>query len=187
VHVIPFILASASPRRVALLASVGLVPSEIVPADIDETPLRGESPEVYAQRVALGKAQAVAALYPNTRILAADTVVAVGRRILPKAETEAQARSCLKLLSGRAHRVHTAVVVVNETREIRQRLVMSRVKMKHLSHAETEAYLASGEWQGKAGGYAIQGLAAAYIPWISGSHSAIMGLPVAETVALLRP
>ncbi len=180
----PFILASASPRRLALLASIGLTPCEVLPTDIDETPRKGELPEPYALRVATEKAQAAAALRPGQRIVSADTVVAMGRRILPKAEDEATARRCLEALSGRRHRVHTAVVVLDESR-LRTRLVTTRVAFKRLHKQEIDAYLASGEWRGKAGGYAIQGVAAAFIPWINGSYNGVVGLPLAETMGML--
>lgn len=180
-----FILASASPRRLALLAQIGLVPDATVPADLDETLCKNELPEPHAHRLALEKAKAVAAQHLGCVVLAADTVVSCGRRILPKAENEAQARECLRLLSGRRHRVHTAVVVVNSQGEIRSRVVTSHVRFKRLHPHEAEAYIQSREWEGKAGGYAIQGLAAAFIPWISGTQANIMGLPLAEVGQLL--
>lgn len=181
------VLASASPRRVQLLEQIGVVPAQIVPADIDETPLKGELPRQLAERLARQKAEATAKLVgaePVCFILAADTVVAVGRRILPKAETEAQARTCLKLLSGRAHKVYTGVAL-QKGDMLHSRLVVSRVHFKRLSYDETEAYIASQEWDGKAGGYAIQGRAGAYVRDISGSYSAIVGLPLHETANLL--
>jgi len=181
------VLASASPRRVQLLAQIGVVPSQIVPADIDETPRKGELPRQLAERLAREKATATAkSLAPNASrfILAADTVVAVGRRILPKAETEAQARDCLALLSGRAHKVYTGVAI-QKGETLHSRLIVSRVQFKRLSRAELEAYVASHEWDGKAGGYAIQGRAGAYVREISGSYSAIVGLPLHETANLL--
>lgn len=181
-----FILASASPRRLSLLASVGLSPSEVLPADIDETPRKAEMPKGYALRVALEKGQAVALLRPGVRILSADTVVAMGRRILPKAEDEATARRCLEGLSGRRHRVYTAVVLIDTQGKVRQRVVEAHVSVKRLHEDEIAAYLATGEWNGKAGGYGIQGAAASFIPWINGSYGAIVGLPLAETVALLK-
>ena len=177
------VLASQSPRRLELLARLGIVPDAVVPADIDETPLRGELPIAYARRVAAAKAAAVAE--PGALTLAADVVVAVGRRILPKAETEAEARFCLGLLSGRRHRVHCAVTLVDAAGRARHRLSSSIVVFKRLSAEEIDAYLASEEWLGKAGGYAIQGRAEALIRAISGSYSGIMGLPVFETRALL--
>lgn len=179
------VLASASPRRVELLKTLGLTPEIIAPAEIYETPRKGELPEAYAQRMAAEKAHAVAAQHPHATILAADTVVACGRRILPKAEDERTARECLRLLSGRRHRVYTAVCVQKPGQEARLRVALSLAKFKRLSDTELNDYLASGEWQGKAGGYAIQGRAAALIPWISGSHSAIVGLPLYETALLL--
>lgn len=180
-----FILASASPRRLALLAQIGFVPDATIPAGLDETPRKGELPAPHALRLATEKARAVAIRHPNQAILAADTVVACGRHILPKAETEAQARECLRQLSGRRHRVHTAIAVVNAKGEIRSRVVTSQVKFKTLHLSEIEDYIKSREWEGKAGGYAIQGLAAAFIPWISGTQANIMGLPLVETRPLL--
>ena len=181
------VLASASPRRVQLLAQIGVVPAQIVPADIDETPLKGELPRQLAERLARQKAEATAqalASDPSRFILAADTVVAVGRRILPKAETEAQARDCLALLSGRAHKVYTGVAL-QKGEILHSRVIVSRVHFKRLSHEEHAAYLASHEWDGKAGGYAIQGRAGAFVREISGSYSAIVGLPLHETANLL--
>ncbi|GAM99632.1 septum formation protein Maf [alpha proteobacterium U9-1i] len=177
------VLASASPRRLALLAQIGVSPDEVIAADIDETPLKGESPRLLALRLARGKAEAVAA--DDALVLAADTVVAVGRRILPKAETEAEARACLALLSGRTHRVYTGVALRSAV-GVRSRLVETRVTFKRLSRGELEAYIASAEWRGKAGGYAAQGLAARYITNIIGSYSAIVGLPLYETANLLE-
>jgi septum formation protein len=178
------ILASASPRRLALLAQIGVTPDAVRPADIDETPRKGELPIPYARRIAAAKAAAVAE--PGALILAADTVVAVGRRILPKAETEAEARAALALLSGRRHRVHSAVTLVDGEGKARHRLATSLVAFKPLAEAELAAYLASGEWQSKAGGYAIQGRAEALIRRLSGSWSNVVGLPLYETRALLR-
>ena len=178
------ILASASPRRLDLLARIGVTPDAILPAEIDETPRRGELPIPYARRMAAEKGAAVAE--PGALVLAADTVVAVGRRILPKAETEAEARSALGLLSGRRHRVHSAVTLIDAGGTARHRLSTSIVAFKHLSQAELAAYLAAGEWRGKAGGYAIQGRAEALVRMISGSHSGVVGLPLFETRALLR-
>lgn len=176
------ILASASPRRRDLLAQIGIVPDEVRPADIDETPLKDESPRALAERLARGKAAAVAG---DGFVLAADTVVAVGRRILPKAEDEATARRCLELLSGRAHRVFTGICVIAPDGRQASRVVEARVQVKRLTEAEIAAYLASGDWHGKAGGYAIQGPAGAFIPAINGSYSAIVGLPLYETKAVL--
>jgi septum formation protein len=178
------VLASQSPRRLELLARLGVVPDAVVPADIDETPLKGELSIPYARRVAAAKAAAVAE--PGTLTLAADVVVAAGRRILPKAETEDEARACLELLSGRRHRVHCAVSLVDGDGTARQRLSTSIVAFKRLTAQEIDAYLASGEWRGKAGGYAIQGRAEALVRWLSGSCSGVMGLPLHETRALLR-
>lgn len=178
------ILASASPRRLELLARLGVVPDSVVPAEIDETPRKAEVPNLYACRMAMEKAAAVAE--PGSLILAADTVVAAGRRILPKTESEDEARLALSLLSGRRHRVQSAVAVADSQGRIRTRLSTSLVAFKRLSTEEIEAYLASGEWRGKAGGYAIQGRAEALVRMLSGSHSGVMGLPLYETRALLR-
>jgi septum formation protein len=181
----PLILASASPRRVQLLAQLGITPSAIIPASIDETPLPGETPLAYVARVAAGKARAVGALHPGQTILGADTVVALGRRILPKAEDEPTARACLTQLSGRRHRVMTCVCVIDETGTLRQKTATTLVRFSRITPAMMEAYIASNEWHGKAGGYAIQGRAAAFIPFISGSHSNVVGLPLFETASLL--
>jgi len=178
------ILASASPRRLDLLARIGVVPDAVVPTEIDETPRRGELPIPYARRIAAAKAAAVP--HPDALVLAADTVVAAGRRILPKTESEDEARAALSLLSGRRHRVHSAVSLIDAAGKARQRLVTSIVAFKHLSETELAAYLSSGEWQGKAGGYAIQGRAEALIRMLSGSWSNVVGLPLYETRALLR-
>lgn len=177
------ILGSASPRRKELLAQMGLVPDAILPPDIDEAPRKGELPRPYAARLAEEKARAVPA-GPEDVVLCADTTVALGRRILVKPADAAEAAAFLALLGGRRHEVITAVAVRRGDR-IWQRESVSVVKMKRLSDAEMNGYLATGEWQGKAGGYGIQGLAGALIPWIQGSYSGIMGLPVAETAALL--
>ncbi|HEX8527918.1 Maf family protein [Allosphingosinicella sp.] len=178
------ILASASPRRLDLLARIGVIPNAVIPAEIDEAPRKGELPALYARRMAAEKAAAVAE--PGALVLAADTVVAAGRRILPKAEDEEEARSTLALLSGRRHRVLSAVTVVDPAGTARHRLSTTMVSFKRLDATEIEAYLASGEWIGKAGAYAIQGRAEALIKAISGSHSGVMGLPLYETRALLR-
>jgi septum formation protein len=178
------VLASASPRRLDLLARIGAVPDEIAPAAIDEAPRRGELPAVYAARMAAEKAAAVRR--PGALVLAADTVVAAGRRILPKAEDEATARSALSLLSGRRHRVLSAVTLVDADGRARHRLSTTIVAFKRFSPEELDAYLESGEWQSKAGGYAIQGRAEALVRTISGSHSGVVGLPLYETRALLR-
>ena len=179
------VLASASPRRLELLRQIGLVPDAVDPADIDETPARGELPPAHVVRLAEAKARAVEVRHPGAFILAADTVVACGRRILPKAEDAATARACLALLSGRRHRVYGGIAVIAPNGEIAIRRVMSQVGFKRLSEPELQAYLNSGEWHGKAGGYAIQGSAAALIPWISGSYSNVVGLPLYETAQLL--
>jgi septum formation protein len=179
------ILASASPRRLDLLARIGVVPSAVDPADLDETPHKAEPPRVYAQRIAREKAEDVAVRHPGAVILAADTVVAVGRRILPKAEDAATAQSCLELLSGRRHQVLTAVTVIDAQGTARHRLSVTTLAFKRLSAAEIVAYIASKEWQGKAGGYAIQGHAEAFVRFLSGSHSGVIGLPLFETRALL--
>ncbi|MFC3097330.1 Maf family protein [Alteraurantiacibacter palmitatis] len=178
------ILASASPRRRDLLARLGIDPQHICAADIDETPLKAELPRVYAQRMAREKAQAAAD--PNAFVLAGDTVVACGRRILPKAEDEATARACLQLLSGRRHTVLSAIALRAPDGTMRERLSETKVRFKGLSEAEIAAYIASGEWQGKAGGYAIQGRAEGLIAWIAGSHSGVVGLPLFDTRALLK-
>jgi septum formation protein len=181
----PLVLASASPRRLELLRQVGLMPDCIDPADIDETPRRGELPSAHVMRLAQEKAQAVIPRHPGAYILAADTVVACGRRILPKTEDEASARSCLELLSGRRHRVHGGIAVASPGGCLVTRRVDSQVAFKRLSEAEIGAYLRTGEWQDKAGGYAIQGRAAGLIRWVSGSYSNVVGLPLFETVQLL--
>lgn len=178
------ILASASPRRVQLLAQIGITPDEIIPAEIDETPRKGELPIDYAKRIAREKATVVAGKHPHAKIVAADTVVACGRRILPKAEDASTAKRCLAILSGRRHQVHTHVVV-RQGDAVREKLVTSIIKFQRLSDADMAAYLATNEWHGKAGGYAIQGVASAFIPWMSGSYSAVVGLPLHETKWLL--
>lgn len=178
------VLASASPRRLELLKRIGLVPELIDPADIDESAQPLELPRAHVIRLAAAKAGVVAARHPGAVVLAADTVVAVGRRILPKTEEEAQARTCLNLLSGRRHRVLTAVtVVVGAT--TRHRLSNTIVTFKLLTAHEIDHYVASGEWQGKAGGYAIQGRAEAFVRFLAGSHSGVVGLPLYETRSLL--
>ena len=180
------ILASASPRRKQLLAQIGITPTKIVPANIDETPLASELPKAYGQRLAREKALFVAKDNKDALVLGADTVVGVGRRILPKTETAEEARACLQLMSGRAHKVWTAIALVDGQGKLYQRVSASRVKVKRLDEREIEAYLASGEWQGKAGGYAIQGLFSAHIAALSGSYTGIVGLPLFETASLLR-
>ncbi len=181
----PLVLASASPRRLALLRQIGIEPQAVSPPHIDETPRKGELPVPYARRMAAEKAAAAAKAHPGAFILAADTVVAVGRRLLPKAEDAATARRCLRLLSGRRHRVHGGLVVLAPDGRRVERLVTSVVWVKRLQAAEIDAYIEAGEWRGKAGGYAIQGRAAAFIPRINGSYSNVVGLPLAETAAVL--
>ncbi|HTI67444.1 MAG TPA: Maf family nucleotide pyrophosphatase [Caulobacteraceae bacterium] len=182
----PLVLASASPRRLDLLRQIGVVPDAIEPADLDETPLRKETPRLLALRLARAKAAVVAARRPDAFVLAADTVVAVGRRVLPKAETPQEARACLALLSGKGHRVLTAVAVRAPDGREATRLVEARVEVKRLTDREMEAYLASDEWRGKAGGYAVQGLAGGFIIGLHGSYSAVVGLPLYETRCLLE-
>ncbi len=179
-----FILASASPRRVDLLAQIGIAPDAIHPADIDEAPLKEEKPRELAARLAVAKGRAVAQAGAFT--LSADTVVGVGRRILPKAETEQEAQRCLALMSGRRHRVYGGVTLIAPDGSLTERLVVTDVRFKRLDRDEIRRYLASGEWRGKAGGYAIQGLAATFVAWIGGSYSNVVGLPLFETAALLR-
>jgi septum formation protein len=181
----PFVLASASPRRLDLLARLGLEPDRVDPADIDEAVRKGERPQPHVRRLAAEKAARVAARHPGAVVLAADTLVAVGLRILPKAEDEAEARRCLALIAGRRHRVLTAVTVVDREGVARHRLSMTLVKVGPLAPRDIEAYLGSGEWRGKAGGYAIQGRFEAHVQWLSGSFSGVMGLPLFETRALL--
>ncbi|MBU3991617.1 MAG: septum formation protein Maf [Alphaproteobacteria bacterium] len=178
------VLASASPRRRELIARLGIELARVAAADIDETPAKNEIPRDYARRMAREKALAVTGA--DEHVLAGDTVVAAGRRILPKAEDEATARTCLELLSGRRHRVLSAVALRSPDGTLRERLSETIVRFKPLSEAEIAAYLAGGEWHGKAGGYAIQGAAEGLIAWISGSHSGVVGLPLYETRALLR-
>jgi septum formation protein len=180
------ILASASARRVDLLRQIGLVPDRIVPAELDETPRRGETPRHLVLRLAEAKARAVALRHPGAFVLGADTAVAAGARILPKAETEAEARQCLRLLSGRRHRVHGGVALLSPDGRIGRRHVVTSVAFKRLEPAEIDAYVASGEWHGKAGGYAVQGRAGAFVRLIVGSYSNVVGLPLYETAALLR-
>jgi septum formation protein len=186
------ILASGSPRRIALLQQIGIDPDEVLPAEIDETPKPAEHPSMLAKRLAAGKAAAARGRFGDAEakagqafFIAADTVVSVGRRILPKAEFLDEASGCLRLLSGRSHRVHTAVALITPSGKERLKVSEARVRFKRLSDRELEAYLASGEWQGKAGGYAIQGKAGAFVQRIVGSYSAIVGLPLHETAALL--
>jgi septum formation protein len=183
---LPLVLASASPRRLDLLRQVGIEPAVIEPAEIDESPLKGELPPAYAGRIAVAKLDAVAARHAGRIVLAADTVVACGRRILPKAETDAQARTCLALLSGRRHRVLGGVALRGPDGRLRQRLVETAVRFKRLSEAEIASYIACGEWRGKAGGYAIQGRAAGLVASLAGSYSNVVGLPLFEIVSLLK-
>jgi len=182
----PLILASASPRRLSLLAQIGVAPDEVVPADIDETERQGELPRDYVNRLSVEKAKAIAAKHPGALVMAADTAVACGRRILPKSEDEKTARECLALLSGRSHRVWTGLVLAGPNDEIRERIVETRVKVRRLDVAAIDAYIASQEWDGKAGGYAIQGLFSAHIISIIGSYSSVVGLPLYETANLLN-
>lgn len=179
------ILASASPRRLDLLRQIGIVPAAVDPADLNETPHARELPPRHALRLAEEKAAVVASRHPENFVLAADTVVAVGRRILPKAEDEATALACLRLLSGRSHRVHGGIGLAGPNGLRRSRLVTTRVTVKRLTEADIAAYLASGEWHGKAGGYAIQGLFARHVTTISGSYSNIVGLSLSDIAAML--
>jgi nucleoside triphosphate pyrophosphatase len=185
------VLASGSPRRVALINQAGIEPDALRPADIDETPLKGELPRVCANRLARAKAtMALAGIGDDDDvygafILAADTVVAVGRRILPKPELIDEAAQCLRLLSGRNHRVYTALCLITPKRRYRQRVVETRVRFKRLSSEDIDSYLGSGEWRGKAGGYGAQGLAGTFIVKLVGSYTNVVGLPLYETVALL--
>lgn len=179
------ILASASPRRLALLRQIGIEPDEVVPADIDESPLKDELPHHLARRLAEQKAAAVAAHHSGDFVLAADTVVGAGRRILPKAETLEEAVSCLELLSGRRHRVTTGMALITPEGRLIGRGVTTIVRFKRLSDDERNTYIASGEWKGKAGGYAIQGLAEAFVSAISGSWSNVVGLPLHSAAGLL--
>lgn len=187
----PLVLASGSPRRIQLLQQAGIEPDRILPTDVDESPRRAEHPRTLARRLAHAKAEkALASLkgeagFAGAYLLAADTVVCVGRRVLPKAETDEEAQDCLKYLSGRAHRVYSGVCLVTPSGKPRERLVETRVRFKRLSREEIAAYVASGEWRGKAGGYAIQGLAGAFVVRLIGSYSSVVGLPLYETVALL--
>jgi septum formation protein len=185
------VLASGSPRRLALLGQAGIEPDVLIPSDIDELPTKGELPRACATRLARDKAEAALEAVRRSDelrgsfILAADTVVAVGRRILPKTELLDEAAQCLRLLSGRNHRVYTGICLVTPKEAFRQRLIESRVRFKRLSKEDLEAYLASGEWRGKAGGYAIQGLAGAFVVKLVGSYSSVVGLPLYETTTLL--
>jgi septum formation protein len=185
------VLASASPRRLALLAQIGVEPDAVIPADIEETPQRSDSPRALVQRLALEKADIASGMARKREdlgpalVLAADTVVCVGRRILPKCEISDEADACLRLLSGRAHRVYTGLALVTPSGARRHRVIETRVRFKRLSREDLSAYLASGEWRGKAGGYAIQGFAAAFVVRLIGSYTSVVGLPLSETAALL--
>jgi septum formation protein len=185
------VLASASPRRLALLQQIGIEPDALLPVDLDETPRKNELPRTLAARLAEEKTRAAAAIaarrpeLAEAYIIGADTVVSVGRRILPKCEIVAEAAQSLRLLSGRAHRVHTAVCLITPKGRARRKLVETRLRLKRLSADEIEAYLGSGEWRGKAGGYALQGLAGAFAQKLVGSYSAVVGLPLYETMSLL--
>jgi septum formation protein len=181
----PLVLASASPRRLDLLARIGVVPDVVSPADTDETPRKGEVPRRLAARLASAKAAAAAAP-PEALVLAADTVVGLGRRILPKPFTEEEARRCLQMLSGRRHQVATGVALRLPDGRVRQRLVLTAVAFQRLAPSQIEDYVARGEWRGKAGGYAIQGRAECFVRFLSGSHSGVVGLPLFETAQLLR-
>ena len=182
----PLVLASASPRRLELLRQVGVEPDRVVSTDVDESLIKGETPRLHAVRLARAKAQAGAAIAPGAFVLAADTVVAVGTRVLPKAETQGQARECLTLLSGRAHKVLTAVAVIAPDGRLVSRLVETRVRFKRLTAQEAEGYLESDEWRGKAGGYGVQGRAGAFVIELQGSYPAVVGLPLYETLSLLQ-
>jgi nucleoside triphosphate pyrophosphatase len=185
------VLASGSPRRLALLAQIGVEPDRMMPVTIDETPRKRETPRALAQRLAREKAElAIVRLkgdqeYDGSLVLAADTVVSVGRRILPKADTVEQATACLRLLSGRAHRVYTGIALVTAKGSVRNRLVETRVRFKRLSREDMDSYLASGEWRDKAGGYAVQGIAGAFVIKLVGSYTNVVGLPLYETMTLL--
>jgi septum formation protein len=183
----PFILASSSPRRIELLKQIGITPDAIIPADIDETPLRGETPRAHAMRMAQEKCARVAQDHPQSLILAADTVVAPGRRILPKTETPEEARACLAMLSGRRHRIYGGIALYVPAQEkIVLRVVETSVSFKKLSPQEIESYIGTQQWKGVAGGYAVQGQAAAFIKFINGSYSNIVGLSVYDTMNMLR-
>jgi septum formation protein len=185
------VLASGSPRRVELLNQAGIEPDVLLPAQIDETPKRAEHPRSLAKRLSREKAEKAVAMLAeqggtgNSYVIAADTVVSVGRRILPKAEALDEANYCLRLLSGRSHHVYTGLCLVTPGGKVRQKLVETRVRLKRLSSLELESYLASGEWRGKAGGYAIQGLAGTFVVKLVGSYSNVVGLPLYETASLL--
>ena len=180
------ILASASPRRLSLLKQIGIAPGAVIPADIDETEIKGELPRVLAERLAREKAHAVTAKHPDTFVLAADTVVACGRRILPKTEDEASARACLALLSGRRHHVYGGIALIAPDGKCTSRVVDTVVQFKQLSPADIDTYIATGQWNGVAGGYAIQGHAAAFIKFIRGSYSNVVGLSLYDTLNMLE-
>ncbi|KXF76549.1 septum formation inhibitor Maf [Paramesorhizobium deserti] len=185
------VLASGSPRRIELLGQAGIEPDHLHPTDIDETPLRAEHPRSLARRLSREKAEKAAESlktddkFAGSYVLAADTVVAVGRRILPKAEIQDEARECLRLLSGRSHKVFTGICLVTPKGRVRQTLVESRVRFERLTREQIDSYLASGEWRGKAGGYAIQGFAGSFVVKLVGSYTNVVGLPLNETVSLL--
>ena len=183
---VPLVLASASPRRFELLVQVGMAPDMVDPARLDETPLPGELPADLCLRLAAAKADATAARHAGAWVLGADTVVACGRRILPKPDDEGEARRCLTLLSGRRHKVHGGIALVDPSGRRHSRRAVTTVSFKHLHGAEIEAYLRGGEWHGKAGGYAVQGRAAAFVRAINGSYSNVVGLALFETCALLE-
>lgn len=180
------ILASASPRRIELLTQIGITPDEVIPADIDETPIKKELPRDLALRLATEKARGVAAKHKDTYVLAADTVVGVGRRILDKAENESYTRQCLEKLSGRRHRVYGGVALITPDGKEVNRTVDTVVQFKRLEHKEIESYIAGKEWDGKAGGYAIQGTAASFIKYIRGSYSNVVGLSLYDTMQMLK-
>ena len=188
---VKLVLASGSPRRLQLLGQIGIEPDRLLPLTIDEAPKKSELPRNLAKRLARQKAEAALAVLraemdmSGVLVLAADTVVGVGRRCLPKADLIDQAASCLRLLSGRSHRVYTGITLVTPKGHFRQRLIETRVRFKRLSREDAESYLASGEWRGKAGGYAIQGLAGAFVVKLIGSYSNVVGLPLYETMNLL--
>ncbi|MGB3500190.1 MAG: Maf-like protein [Mesorhizobium sp.] len=185
------VLASGSPRRIELLQQAGIEPGRIFPADIDETPQRAEHPRSLAKRLSRGKAEKAFSVisgesdWQGSYILAADTVVSVGRRILPKAEQMDEAINCLRLLSGRSHRVYSGVCLITPGGKVRQKVIETRVRFKRIAREEMESYIASGQWRGKAGGYAIQGLAGAFVVKLVGSYTNVVGLPLYETVSLL--
>ncbi len=186
------VLASASPRRLALLQQVGVEPDFLRPTTIDETPEKGELPRTLALRLARTKCEVTLhgikreAEVAGSMVIAADTVVAVGRRIMPKAETLEEAEACIRLLSGRSHRVYTGICVGGEGMRVRERIVETRVRLKRLSREEMDSYLSTGEWRGKAGGYAIQGIAGSFVVKLVGSYTAVVGLPLYETTSLLE-